>query len=122
MLPEREIARVLTALRRAIRARGLNFAEMDRRLGWPQSSTSLLLRGTPRARLDHVYSILQVLGLPPGDFWSSVYGAGPVLDPALTREMFAHVERAAEIADELRRLERHPVAPARYQDEGDEDA
>lgn len=122
MHPKREIDRVLVALRKAIDARGLKLIEVDRRLGWAQNATSLLLRGQPRARLDHVYSILQVLGLSPGEFWNSIYGVGPVLDPALTREMFAHLERAAEVADELRRLERHPVAPPRHQDEGDDGA
>ncbi len=81
---ERDVERILTRLRGAIRERGYTQLEVQKALGWGRSHISRLLTRQQSLRVDHVHMILDVIGVQPGDFWAEVYSfrqPAPAADP-----------------------------------------
>jgi hypothetical protein len=98
MSTETQVTWLLEQLRAAIQDAGVPLAEIDRRLGWRERTTSRVLGGRPRARLDHLFDILGAARIDPPEFFRRVAGR---TDPAL-REM---LDLAHRLEHARRRLE-----------------
>ena len=94
---ERDLDRILNRLRHAIRERGYTQLEVQDVLGWGRSYISQLLTRQKSLRLEQILLILNVIGVPPGDFFGAIYP----LDEAVR----ARADDASMRA-ELRRIER----------------
>jgi transcriptional regulator with XRE-family HTH domain len=70
---ENEIDRILMHLRHLIRRRGLTQLEVQKRLKWGTSYISQLVTKQKLLRVDQLLRILEVLGVPPGEFFSEVF-------------------------------------------------
>ena len=95
----RDIGRILTLVRDKIRDRGFTQLEVQAKLGWGRSYISQLLTKQKQLRVDQLLTILDVLGVAPGDFFAELYPQQPDpfgLAPAPTA--------AGELAADYRRL------------------
>ncbi len=70
---EREVDRYLVLLRNKIRDQGFTQRDVQDVLGWGESYISQLLTKQKKLRLDQVYSILLVIGIERGEFFSELY-------------------------------------------------
>lgn len=82
-----EVLRIRTALREALRKRGLSHREVERRLGLSRGRLSRLLGGPARLSLQQVLEILAAAELPPEAFFSEVYGLRPGGAPRGSRSL-----------------------------------
>lgn len=74
---EREIDRALTLLRNKIRERGFTQLEVQEALGWGRSYISQLLTKQKSLRMEQVLLILEVIKVPPAEFFSELYNYPP---------------------------------------------
>lgn len=70
-------------LRNAIRISGVTNRKIERRLGMSQGSLSRLLAGGIELKVKHILDIVEILGLPPGDFFRIAYPDEPQATSAL---------------------------------------
>ena len=70
---ERDLDRILTALRRRIRERGFTQVEVQDRLGWGRSYISQLLTKQKALRIEQVVMILDAIGVRPEELWDEIY-------------------------------------------------
>ncbi len=85
---ERDLDRILAALRHRIRERGFTQLEVQEVMGWGRSYISQLLTKQKSIRIDQVLQILRVIGLDPGEFWAEVFQfcrSGEISDRGGTR-------------------------------------
>ena len=87
---------IADALRECFRLHDVSQAEVERRAGWPERYVSRLLRGKVRLTFAHLFTILDAVGVDPGEFFLSAY---PRSAPALLRKL----ERLSEETAALRR-------------------
>ncbi len=73
---ERDLDRILTGLRNAIRERGFTQLEVQEVLGWGRSYISQLLTKQKTLRIDQIVMILNVIEVKPRDFWAEIYQFG----------------------------------------------
>ncbi len=73
---ERQLDRYLLLLRNKIREKGYTQLEVQERLGWGRSYITQLLAKQKTLRLDQLFSILQVIGVDPREFFAEL-NAGP---------------------------------------------
>ena len=100
---ERDLDRILNRLRHAIRERGYTQLEVQDVLGWGRSYISQLLTRQKSLRFEQILLILNVIGVPPGDFFSAIY---PLEEAASARRAAAAQADDASMRAELRRIER----------------
>jgi hypothetical protein len=74
MLPGFDPKRASALLFVKIRERGLTLRDVSRHLDWPQDKISRMFKGIVKMRLEQVYEILSVLGVPPMEFFSELHG------------------------------------------------
>ncbi len=75
---ERELDRVLTLLRNKIRERGFTQLEVQEALSWGRSYISQLLTKQKSLRVEQVLMILDVIGVPPSEFFGELYHFAPM--------------------------------------------
>ena len=101
---DRELDRYVTLLRNMIRQRGFTQMEVQDALGWGRSYISQIVTQQKKLRMDQVLRILNVIGVPPGEFFGELYrGASPTATarrPLLPREAAA----VAPIREEMKRV------------------
>ena len=110
---DRDLDRILTRLRHAIRERGYTQLEVQEVMGWGRSYISHLLTRQKSLRLDQLLQILNVIGVDPADFYGEIYQFGQFSDSGGRRgrrgKRSPLFEAAAEVAggtmlDDLRRM------------------
>ncbi|HVF59921.1 MAG TPA: helix-turn-helix transcriptional regulator [Thermoanaerobaculia bacterium] len=79
---EADVRKVAEGLKRKIREAGLTYKEVEERAGMGRDYLRQVLRGSVKLRFGHVLTLLQVLGVPPADFFAEVYGPAPAAPPA----------------------------------------
>ena len=84
-----DIERVLHLLRSLIHQRGYTQLKVQDALGWGRTYISQLFRQQKSLRLDQVLQILQVIEVPPADFFSCLYGQ----NPAASRQLEGSLRR-----------------------------
>lgn len=70
---DQEVARLRELLRNAIRLSGVTNRKIERQLGMSQGSLSRLLAGGIELKVKHILEIVEILGLPPGQFFQIAY-------------------------------------------------
>ncbi|HEX6864802.1 MAG TPA: helix-turn-helix transcriptional regulator, partial [Thermoanaerobaculia bacterium] len=70
---DQEVARLRELLRNAIRLSGVTNRKIERHLGMSQGSLSRLLAGGIELKVKHILEIVEILGLPPGQFFRIAY-------------------------------------------------
>lgn len=70
---DREVVRLRELLRNAIRLSGVTNRAIERHLGMSQGSLSRLLAGGIELKVKHILEIVEILGLPPGEFFRIAY-------------------------------------------------
>jgi len=73
---DRWVAKTLDQLGRVIRRHGTTQLAIQESLGWGRTYLSQLLRRQKSLRLDQILMVLEVLGVPPLEFFAEVF-AGP---------------------------------------------
>ncbi|HEX4955246.1 MAG TPA: helix-turn-helix transcriptional regulator [Thermoanaerobaculia bacterium] len=74
MMSEEPAERLARQLGAKIREAGFTQGEVSRRLRWGPDYVNQLLRGNLDLRLDHVYAVLDTIGVSPGHFFGSLHG------------------------------------------------
>lgn len=104
-----EVRRVAEALKRKIQESGLPYREVEERAGIGRDYLRQVLRGSVKLRLEHVFTILDALDVPPAAFFAELYGPVPTALPVRTRRLGPGVEEVVALlersfADLLRTL------------------
>lgn len=103
MMSEEPAERLARRLGAKVREAGFTQGEVSRRLRWGPDYVNQLLRGNLDLRLDHVYAILDTIGVTAGHFFGSLHGDAASrqqyfltrLLPELLAEAFEPEHRAA---------------------------
>ncbi len=107
---DRDIDRILSRLRKAIRERGYTQLEVQEVLGWGRSYISQILNREKNLRLDQVLMILKVINVKPEDFWGEIYQFGETYRPDQPGRQAApalpEAPDESTMADDLRRSKR----------------
>jgi transcriptional regulator with XRE-family HTH domain len=74
-LIERDIDKVLMHLRHLIRRQGFTQLNVQKRLNWGTSYVSQLVTKQKLLRVDQLLRILEVINVPPGEFFAEVFPA-----------------------------------------------
>lgn len=82
---ERDLGRILTALRNRIREKGFTQLEVQEVLGWGRSYISQLLTEQKTLRIEQILLILNVIDVDPADFWAELYQFGQFSDAPARR-------------------------------------
>ncbi len=69
----REVDRYLTMLRNKIRERDFTQLQVQAELGWGNSYLSQLLTKQKSLRVEQVLLVLQVIDVPPGEYFAELY-------------------------------------------------
>ncbi len=78
---EKNLDRILTAIRNRIRERGFTQLEVQEELKWGRSYISQLLTRQKALRVEQVLQILKVIGVEPAEFWGEVFQFGEAFGP-----------------------------------------
>lgn len=70
---EDEIRRITGLLEKLMQLEGRSQRSMEQELGLGTSGMSKILKGVVRLQLNHVLMILEVLGIPPGQFFQLAF-------------------------------------------------
>ncbi len=73
---DRDLGRILAALRNRIRERGFTQLEVQETLGWGRSYISQLMNQQKSLRIEQVLMILEAINVKPADFWSEIFHFG----------------------------------------------
>ncbi len=73
---DRDLGRILAALRNHIRERGFTQLEVQEALGWGRSYISQLVNQQKSLRIEQVLRILKVINVEPAEFWSEIFHFG----------------------------------------------
>lgn len=109
---DHEVVRILAMLRDAVRYSNLSNREVERRLGVSANSgyLSRLFAGTRELKLRQILDVLDVVGLPPANFFRAAFAEPAETSEALRLErILAHAHPEKE-ADEAARPGDAPVA------------
>jgi transcriptional regulator with XRE-family HTH domain len=95
---DQEVVRVLAMLRDAVRYSNLSNREVERRLGVSANSgyLSRLFAGTRELKLRQIFDVLDVVGLPPANFFRAAFAEPDDSPESLRLERIlahAHPER-----------------------------
>ncbi len=98
---DRDLDRILTALRNRIRERGYTQMEVQEALGWGRSYISQLLTRQKTLRFEQILQILNVIHLDPAEFWDEIYQVGDTFSPAKPRRRRAPAPARFPDGDDL---------------------
>lgn len=102
-----DIRRITQLLNQLIHIEGRSQRSLEQQLGLGSSGMSKILKGVIRLQVSHVLSILEALGIPPGQFFALVFpGQGrehPSLEKLRELEGVAVEEDSPEFDDRVRR-------------------
>jgi hypothetical protein len=80
-MPSDEKDRITSLLKNAIRLSNHTYRDVERELGWRVGTITRLMRGGLGLKVEHLLSILRVIGFSPGRFFAAACpiaaGAGP---------------------------------------------
>lgn len=76
-----EVERVTAALRTAIRLRRVPLRHVERELGLGTGYLTRILGGRVELRMNHILGVCLVIGLPPGEFFATLYPPEAAPDP-----------------------------------------
>ena len=94
-----DFQRLADEVRRQIAAAGLSQREVAERLGWGRGYVSQLLTGVVGLKVKHVFQILELLEVPPGEFFANLAEEFGVHRPVqLTEESVASFEERLKSA------------------------
>jgi hypothetical protein len=83
-MPSAESERIISLLKNAIRLSNHTYRDVERQLGWRVGTITRLMRGGLGLKVEHLLSILRVIGFSPGRFFAAACpianGAGPAED------------------------------------------
>jgi hypothetical protein len=107
------IQRLLRELKAEIARSDLTMVDLDRRLRRGRNYHSGLLRGRVDLNAEHIYDILEVLGVEPGEFFARLHpppaDARKVEDDGdtgpLSLQMVSFIRQAGEIAQKIEERE-----------------
>jgi hypothetical protein len=109
-----ELRRVVRLLATKIRDADLTFREVSLRLGWQKDRLSHVLKGRLLLRFEDLYAILELLDIPPVEFFAELGRTDPRRDPALgsrdSYEVLPGGLTRSELFAEIRRAIRHELA------------
>src|ERR1700724_647406 len=94
-MPSDEKDRIVSRLKNAIRLSNHTYREVERELGWRVGTITRLMRGGLGLKVEHLLSILRVIGFSPGRFFAAACpiaaAAGPQEDRLfrLLEQMYA---------------------------------
>ena len=94
-MPSDEKDRIVSLLKNAIRLSNHTYRDVERELGWRVGTITRLMRGGLGLKVEHLLSILRVIGFSPGRFCVAACpvaaGAGPAEDRLfrLLEQMYA---------------------------------
>jgi transcriptional regulator with XRE-family HTH domain len=71
---QEQVRTMAEALKRKIREAGSSVREVEERAGMTRDYLRQVLRGSMKLRMEHVVAILEVIGVPPIEFFVEVYG------------------------------------------------
>jgi hypothetical protein len=86
-----ESERVVSLLKNSIRLSNFTYRDVERRLGWRVGTITRLMRGGLGLKVEHLLSILSVIGFSPGRFFAAAFPA-----PALGRPIEDRLARMLE--------------------------
>jgi transcriptional regulator with XRE-family HTH domain len=73
--------RVVSLLKNAIRLSNFTYRDVERQLGWRVGTITRLMRGGPGLKVEHLLSILHVIGFSPGRFFAAAFPLPPDARP-----------------------------------------
>ena len=82
---QKEIARLIAALRTAIRLSTVSFRQIERELEMSPGYLTRILAGEVQLRLSHVLTICQVIGFPADAFFAALYPPRPPTNENVAR-------------------------------------
>ncbi|HXO27038.1 MAG TPA: hypothetical protein VOA80_06830 [Thermoanaerobaculia bacterium] len=94
-MPSDEKDRIVSLLKNAIRLSNHTYREVERELGWRVGTITRLMRGGLGLKVEHLLSMLRVIGFSPGRFFAAACpiatAAGPEEDRLfrLLEQMYA---------------------------------
>lgn len=94
-MPSDEKDRIVSLLKNAIRLSNHTYRDVERELGWRVGTITRLMRGGLGLKVEHLLSILRVIGFSPGRFFAAACpiaaAAGPQEDRLfrLLEQMYA---------------------------------
>ena len=94
-MPSAESDRIISLLKNAIRLSNHTFRDVERELGWRVGTITRLMRGGLGLKVEHLLSMLRVIGFSPGRFFAAACpiatAAGPEEDRLfrLLEQMYA---------------------------------
>ena len=114
-MPSDEKDRIVSLLKNAIRLSNHTYRDVERELGWRVGTITRLMRGGLGLKVEHLLSILRVIGFSPGRFFAA---ACPIAAPAGPQEdrLFRLLEQMYADPGTLHA----PAPPTNPQDEIDE--
>lgn len=68
-----ESERVVNLLKNAIRLSNFTYRDVERQLGWRVGTITRLMRGGQGLKVEHLLSILRVVGFSPGRFFAAAF-------------------------------------------------
>jgi len=99
--PDERIRRVTEYLHQLIEIDGRSQRTLEPLLGLGSSGLSKVLNGVVRLQMSHVLRILDVLEIPPGQFFAEVFPVQGKTHPSLTKLREAHGEAEGEDSEEF---------------------
>jgi len=112
---ELRIARLLEAV---VRSAGIPAAELEKRAGLASGTLTRIFRGEIELKFRHVFSLLDALAVPPGEFFRLAYKELPDRGESLAQEVMALLgdnlparERATGGEGDLQGESAEPVSP-----------
>jgi hypothetical protein len=76
-----ESERVVSLLKNAIRLSNFTYRDVERQLGWRVGTITRLMRGGLGLKVEHLLSILRVIGFSPGRFFAASFPTPPNAQP-----------------------------------------
>lgn len=101
---QRDFQRIAEELRRQIAAAGLSQRALAAKLGWGRGYVSQLLTGAVDLKVKHVLEILELLQVPPGEFFARL-----AEELGATRPVYLTEDSLAEFEQRLRSAVRREV-------------
>lgn len=82
-MPTAESEHIISLLKNAIRLSNYTYRDVERQIGWRVGTITRVMRGGLGLKVEHLLSILRVIGFSPGRFFAAAYpigAAGPEED------------------------------------------
>jgi hypothetical protein len=81
-MPSAESDRIISLLKNAIRLSNHTYRDVEREMGWRVGTITRLMRGGLGLKVEHLLSILRVIGFSPGRFFVAACPIPTAAEPA----------------------------------------